>query len=145
MADAQVQRFVARQKELGLWERTVLFLVSDHAMDTTLDQVVLAAGRVQRRRVSDSDVLVVQNGSLDMVYLTDRGRPDRDAVLKQLRRRARRRAASTRRSTASPTPPTAGASTRSTRRTPAGGSPGHAPATSSSHTRRAARSTSRTR
>jgi hypothetical protein len=87
LADAELQRFVANQKELGLWERTVMFVVSDHSMDTTLQKVSLrlafnAAG------VSDSEFIAVQNGSVDMIYLKDRDRPDRDEVLKKLREAA---------------------------------------------------------
>ena len=34
-ADAELERFVTQQRSLGLWERTVMFVVSDHSMDTT--------------------------------------------------------------------------------------------------------------
>ena len=87
MADGEVERFVAQQKELGLWSRTVMFFVSDHSMDTTLMKSSLRAG-LNLAGIPDSDVLVVQNGSLDMVYLTDPGRADRDAFLKQVREAA---------------------------------------------------------
>jgi predicted AlkP superfamily pyrophosphatase or phosphodiesterase len=86
MMDEQLRRFVETQKRLGLWERTVLFVVSDHSMDTTPVKTSLRA-----RFALDgleSDVVVVQNGSVDMVYLKDRSRPDRAAVLKALRESA---------------------------------------------------------
>ena len=84
MADAELERFVAQQQELGIWERTVMFVVSDHSMDTTLQKESLRVA-FNAGGISDSDVLVVQNGSLDMVYLKDRDRPDRFEVLKQMR------------------------------------------------------------
>src|SRR3712207_4236269 len=43
MADQQIQRFVTRLKELGLWQRSVVFLVSDHSMDTTISKGSLRA------------------------------------------------------------------------------------------------------
>ena len=39
--DAQTRSFRRQQKKLGLWSRTVMFLVSDHSMDTTPDKVTL--------------------------------------------------------------------------------------------------------
>ncbi|HEV2999159.1 MAG TPA: alkaline phosphatase family protein [Solirubrobacteraceae bacterium] len=83
-ADAQLQRFVANQKELGLWGRTVMLVVSDHSMDTTLQKESLRLA-FNAGGVADSEFLAVQNGSVDMVYLRDRDRPDRDAVLKEMR------------------------------------------------------------
>jgi hypothetical protein len=83
MMDEQLRRFVETQKRLGLWERTVLFVVSDHSMDTTPTKTSLRAQFALDGL--ESDVVVVQNGSLDMVYLRDRSRPDRFQVLKALR------------------------------------------------------------
>jgi hypothetical protein len=84
LADAQIERLVARLKDLGLWQRSVLFLVSDHSMDTTLSKRSLRLA-FNAGGVSDGEILVVQNGSVDMVYLADRTRKDRDEVLKRLR------------------------------------------------------------
>lgn len=86
MADAELSRFVANQKALGLWERTVLFVVSDHSMDTTLGRTSL----MQRYGTAgiDDGVIVSQNGSVDMVYLTDRTAAGRFAKLKALRAEA---------------------------------------------------------
>ena len=84
MADQQLERFVAQQKQLGLWDRTVMFLVSDHSMDTTPTKSSLRAS-FTLAGIPDDEVLVVQNGSVDMVYVADRSRPDRDAFLKRLR------------------------------------------------------------
>ena len=47
--DEQIKRFVKQQKKLGLWSRTVMFIVSDHSMatnerKTSLTEVFTAAG-----------------------------------------------------------------------------------------------------
>lgn len=82
-ADGQLRRFVDQQKALGLWERTVMFVVSDHSMDTTTNLQPNAIGTAFG---SDADAVeIVLNGSTNMVYLKDRARPDRDAVLARLR------------------------------------------------------------
>jgi hypothetical protein len=83
-ADAQLRRFVDQQKALGLWARTVLFTVSDHAMDTTAVKSSLQS-RFELAGIPRGDYLIVQNGSLDMVYLVNRRRPDRDRVLARMR------------------------------------------------------------
>ncbi len=84
--DQELQRFVAHQKEKGLWGRTVIFFTSDHSMDSTSP----TPGRgLESAFGDDADAVeVVLNGSVDMVYLKDRNRPDRDALLKRLREKA---------------------------------------------------------
>lgn len=80
--DAQLERFVEQQKALGLWDRTIILLISDHAMDTTLQKTSLG------RRLASGDaerVEIIQNGSVDMVYLKDRAAPDRFELLARLR------------------------------------------------------------
>ena len=81
--DEQLRRFVAQQKQLGLWERTVLFVVSDHSMDTTLAKTSLSQ-RFTAAGIADG-YQVIQNGSVDMVYLEDRESPDRFELLRKLR------------------------------------------------------------
>ena len=56
-----------------------MFVVSDHSMDSTADQDL--AARASLGGIPDADFLVVQNGSVDMVYLKDRAarRPRRRA------------------------------------------------------------------
>ncbi len=83
-ADKQLARFVKQQKKLGLWSRTVMFLVSDHSMDTTpekvtLRDVLIAAG------IPATSFIIVQNGGTDMVYLADRTSPDRFDLLQRMR------------------------------------------------------------
>lgn len=83
-ADRQLERFVGAQQAAGLWDRTVMLVVSDHAMDTTLGKTNLASAFG-----SDGDgTLVSQNGSVDMVYLEDRAAPSRFAKLRALRAKA---------------------------------------------------------
>ena len=83
IADDELRRFADQQRSLGLWGRTVMLVVSDHSMDTT--PTGLAGPPVPRGGLSSDDYLIVQNGSVDMVYLKDRGRADRDAVLARMR------------------------------------------------------------
>ena len=47
-ADGELRRFVDQQRELGLWERTVLFVVSDHSMDSTAHQDLAGAALPRR-------------------------------------------------------------------------------------------------
>ncbi len=85
--DLQLQRFVDNQKARGLWDRTVIFFTSDHSMDSTPPN--FGTNSLERAFGADADAVeVVLNGSVDMVYLKDRNRPDRDEVLKRLRRAA---------------------------------------------------------
>jgi predicted AlkP superfamily pyrophosphatase or phosphodiesterase len=85
LMDTELQRFVANQKARGLWERTIMFVVSDHSMDTTLSSRPSLRQAFTLGGIPPNQVVVVQNGSVDMVYLADRQRPDRDAFLKRLR------------------------------------------------------------
>jgi predicted AlkP superfamily pyrophosphatase or phosphodiesterase len=86
-ADRQMKRFVTQQKALGLWSRTVMFVVSDHSMATTnrktsLTDLFLAAG------IPQEAFLIVANGGTDMVYLTDRTASDRFELLSRMRQAA---------------------------------------------------------
>jgi hypothetical protein len=85
--DLQIQQFVDNQKAKGLWERTVIFFTSDHSMDSTPPN--FGTNSLETAFGADADAVeVVLNGSVDMVYLKDRNRPDRDEVLKRLREKA---------------------------------------------------------
>ncbi len=83
-ADKQIQRFVKQQKKLGLWSRTVMFVLSDHSMATTgrktsLTEQFIAAG------IPKESFVVVPNGGTDLVYLTDRTSPERFDLLRRMR------------------------------------------------------------
>jgi hypothetical protein len=86
-ADSQIQRFVQQQKELGLWGRTVLFVLSDHSMETTPNKSSLTA-RFTGAGISSSDYTVVQNGSAAFVYVNDARSAGRFELLKRLREAA---------------------------------------------------------
>ena len=83
-ADTEVERFVAQQKELGLWDRTVMLLVSDHSMDTTPEKTSLDE-RFRSAGISPDDYVIVQNGSASLVYVTDRRSPGRFDLLRRMR------------------------------------------------------------
>lgn len=83
-ADQQVQRFVEQQKRLGLWDRTVMVLLSDHSMDSTPQKTSLDA-RFRAAGISSGDYDIVQNGSAALVYLTNRTDDKRFAKLKAMR------------------------------------------------------------
>jgi hypothetical protein len=84
MADGQLRRFVDQQKQLGLWQRTVMIVLSDHSMDTTLTKTTLGQ-RFDAAGIDSDSYLIVQNGSVDMVYLTNRADPGRFDLLRRLR------------------------------------------------------------
>lgn len=86
VANAQVQlrRFVGQQRKLGRWKKTVLMVVSDHSMGSTPGEVSLTERFIQAG-IPPERFFIVDNGSLDMVYLTDRQAADRDDLLKQMR------------------------------------------------------------
>ncbi len=86
LADNQISRFVANQKELGIWDETVMIIVSDHSMDDTpqfakfsvedtLDSAGIPSGAYE----------VVGNGSAAHIYLTDRTSPGRFDLLRRMR------------------------------------------------------------
>ena len=86
MADAEIERFVANQKDLGIWDRTVMMIVSDHSMDDTpLLTKVSISGALEAGGVDPAKYTIVGNGSAAHVYLNDRGAPDANATLKQMR------------------------------------------------------------
>lgn len=85
-ADVQIRRFVANQKRLGVWKRTVMMIVSDHAMDTTQQfakvslQAVLTAGGIPSSAYS-----IVGNGTAAHIYLNDRTARTRNVLLERMR------------------------------------------------------------
>lgn len=86
MADAEIERFVANQKELGIWDRTVMMVVSDHSMDNTpLISKVSIADALEAGGVDPAKYTIVGNGSAAHVYLNDRTAVDASATLKEMR------------------------------------------------------------
>ncbi len=83
--DADLKAFVDQQKALGLWERTTMVLLSDHAMETTGSKTTLGTRFGELTDVPESAYTIVQNGSAALVYLNDRSAPDAPQTLKKLR------------------------------------------------------------
>ena len=86
-ADDEIERLVGELRARGEWQRTVLILLSDHSMDTTLQKTNLTSA-FEDDGISGDDFVVVQNGSVDMVYLANRDAPGRFALLHRMRERA---------------------------------------------------------
>ena len=141
-ADDEIERFVNNQKQLGLWSRTAMIVLSDHSMDTTPEKTSLTRC-FEGARIDSEDYLIVQNGSAALVYLADRRDPGRFALLRRLRAAALRCGiggtgelggmlghSGTNEALYRQTRPTAVTPTRSTGCTRLGGSPGRAPGTS---------------
>lgn len=69
--DAQLARFVAHLRWRGLWERSVVIVLSDHSMDWSLPlSVVNLTGRLDDDPVLDGRFQVAQNGGADLLYWT---------------------------------------------------------------------------
>jgi len=86
-ADDEIERLVGELRSRGEWQRTVLVLLSDHSMDTTLVKTNLKSA-FTAGAISPDDFVIVQNGSVDLVYLANRTSPDRFELLKRMRAQA---------------------------------------------------------
>lgn len=85
-ADAEIERFVANQKELGIWNRTVMMIVSDHSMDNTpLISKVSIADSLDAGGVDPATYTIVGNGSAAHIYLNDRRAAGAAATIKRIR------------------------------------------------------------
>jgi Type I phosphodiesterase / nucleotide pyrophosphatase len=86
LADAEVERLADALKASGEWDRSAILLVSDHSMDTTPTKVSLTA-EIEDAGVPGDAFTVVQNGSVDFVYLADRRAPraERNELLATMR------------------------------------------------------------
>lgn len=84
MADDQIERLVSELRDRGDWERTVLVLLSDHSMDTTVVKTN-AQTLFDVAGIDDDEATIVQNGSIDAVYLNDRRSKDRFELLARMR------------------------------------------------------------
>ncbi|MFA5786227.1 MAG: nucleotide pyrophosphatase/phosphodiesterase family protein [Actinomycetota bacterium] len=84
--DVQVGRIVQGLKDQGMWDSTVLVLLSDHGMDWGLPQ-----DYVRLSSAFDADALlagsyvIVQNGGSDSVYLKNQSDPAAAQRLKKMR------------------------------------------------------------
>lgn len=89
LADTEIGRLVDTLKERGEWERSVVMVVSDHSMDTT-PQKISVTQAIEGAGVPSEAFTVVQNGSIDFIYLANRRAPraKRDALLARMREAA---------------------------------------------------------
>jgi hypothetical protein len=84
MADAEIKRLVGELRERGEWGRTVMIVLSDHSMETVPERSE-AADMFEAAGIPQDRYVILQNGSVDMVYLANRRAPDRFALLKRMR------------------------------------------------------------
>jgi hypothetical protein len=86
-ADDEIARLVGELESRGEWQRSVLVILSDHSMDTTLVKTNLKSA-FTGGGIAPDDFVIVQNGSVDLVYLANRTSPDRFELLKRMRAQA---------------------------------------------------------
>lgn len=87
LIDIEIRRFIDQQKQLGLWNDTIMLIVSDHGMaDTPFPTKVRIEDIFGSAGVPDDAYKVVGNaGSQAHVYLTNRFDPGRHETLKTMR------------------------------------------------------------
>jgi Type I phosphodiesterase / nucleotide pyrophosphatase len=85
-ADAEIERLADALKAAGEWNRSAIIITSDHSMDTTPTKVSLTSA-IEGAGVPADAFTVVQNGSVDFIYLADRKAPqgERDDLLATMR------------------------------------------------------------
>ena len=87
MADDEIERLVGELRARDEWKRTVLVLMSDHSMDTTLTKTRMTevfgdAG------IADDAYLAIGKSAADLIYLANRTSTDRFDLLKRMREAA---------------------------------------------------------
>jgi hypothetical protein len=75
--DLQVQRFIQALQAAGRWEKSVVFIVSDHGMDWSTPLNFISVGSV----VEPLGLFPVQNGGTESFFLTNPLDPMRDSKL----------------------------------------------------------------
>ena len=81
-----IERFVSNQKDLGIWRRTVMMVVSDHGMDDTPQTSKISVqALLSANGISSSDYTTVGNGSAAHIYLTDRNAPGAPELAARMR------------------------------------------------------------
>jgi hypothetical protein len=78
--DAQVGRFLDALRASGRWERSIVFVVSDHGFDWSLPPSFVSLDAVL-----PGNLFPVQNGGAETIFLVDRDHPDRDDQLARAR------------------------------------------------------------
>lgn len=84
LADDEIERLVETLEGEGIWERSVLVVLSDHSMDTTPQKIDLS-GVFEGDGIDAGEFVAVDNGGADLIYLADRRADDRHALLKRMR------------------------------------------------------------
>lgn len=84
LADTEVRRLVEELQARGEWERTILVILSDHSHATTLDAITVTSA-LEDAGIGSDDFLVIDNGSVDMLYLADRRSEGRFKLLRRMR------------------------------------------------------------
>jgi hypothetical protein len=86
LADDEIERLVTTLRARGDWDRTVMIVLSDHAMDQTPTKVDLA-GVIEDAGVAEDqfEAVMGDNGMAAHIYLADRESPQRFALAKQIR------------------------------------------------------------
>ena len=86
LADDEIERLVGTLESEGIWDRSVLVLLSDHSMDTAPTKINPSSVFDEAGIPSDSYLPVDgDNGSAEMIYLADRRDAGRHELLKQMR------------------------------------------------------------
>ena len=81
-----IERFVDNQRQLGIWRRTVMIVVSDHGMDDTPQTSKISVqALLTANGISPSDYAIVGNGGAAHIYLTDRGAVGAPDLLARMR------------------------------------------------------------
>ncbi len=83
-ADTEIERLVTTLQAEGIWERSVLIVLSDHSMDTTPQKIDLT-GEFEGAGIAEGDFVAVDNGGADLIYLSDRRSGSRHRVLEEMR------------------------------------------------------------
>lgn len=83
-ADDEIRRLVETLRARGEWARTVLIVTSDHSMDSTPSKISMRT-TLTDAGIPEDQFVVVQNGSIDYVYLADRTSPTRFELLARMR------------------------------------------------------------
>lgn len=84
LADGEIKRLVEMLRSRGVWSRTVLVLLADHSHYTTLNSITLA-GALEDGGIPEGSFLIVDNGSVDSLYLANRQDPERFELLRRMR------------------------------------------------------------
>lgn len=86
LADDEIERLVGTLQAEGIWDRSVLVVLSDHSMNTAPSKVAPSDVFADAGIPADSYLPVDHtNGSVELIYLADRADPGRHALLKQMR------------------------------------------------------------